>query len=75
MSIFERKGRLPCIEEMIEEWTLFLTQEEYFNNPTVKHNVDCRLNGYIDKDDFFNRIKPFNGFEDFLQALKKNIKN
>lgn len=69
-SIIERKGRLPRIEEMKEEWVLFLTEDEYNNNSVVKHNVDFRLNGYVEINEFFARPKPFNGFAEFLKAAQ-----
>lgn len=75
-SIIQQKGRTPRIEELYEEWVLFLTKEEYENNPIVKYNVDFRLDGYVDKDEFFKRPKQFGSFEDFVYAAKQyNTKN
>lgn len=70
-SITDRFDRQPRIEELYEEWVLFLTNEEYEKYPTIRKHVDYRLNGYADKNEFLSRPKQFNGFEDFLQNVKK----
>lgn len=68
-SIIQRENRVPRIEDFYEEWVLFLTRDEYENNPTVKKNVDYRLKGYVELDAFFEKQKPYNGFEDFMRAV------
>ena len=69
-SVLDRKGRMPRITELSEEWVHFLTKEEYENIPEVRHQVDFRLTGYIDKDEFLSRKKLYNGYEDLLKAVK-----
>jgi acyl-[acyl carrier protein]--UDP-N-acetylglucosamine O-acyltransferase len=52
-----------------EEWVLFLTEEEYYQNESVQRLVDFRLKNYCDIQEFLNRPKPFNGFEDFKKSI------
>lgn len=69
ISIIERKGRDPIIEDFPEEWVLFLTKEEYESNTIVKNNVDFRMSKYL--DEFFLSMKPFNGFLEFKNSIIK----
>ena len=69
IAIKKRTGRDPLIEEMTEEFVLFLNSEEYRNNSRVKKNVDMRLEGYIDVDEFLKREKPYGSFDDFLKQV------
>lgn len=74
-AIINKFGRDPQIDDFTEEWVLFLTREEYDNSPIVRQNVDYRLKGYVDIDDFFSKDKPFHGFGEFLKAIKEETKN
>ncbi len=78
-SIIVRKKRQLRIEDFYEEWVLFLTEDEYNNNPKVRQFVDYRLGKYISKEVFFSQKKHFNGFDEFVKAaheyLSRNCKN
>ena len=62
-------GRIPQIEDFKEEWCLYLTEDEYFNNQKVKQYVDFRMNGYVDIKSYLARERPFNGFRDFMRYV------
>ena len=68
-SIRERYGREPEITDFPEEWTLFLTKEEYDNNSSVREIVDFRRKHAM--DDFFERPRRFDGFNAFIKATKR----
>lgn len=70
----QEKGREPKIEDFYEEWCLFVTREEYDSNPVVKHNIDFRLKGYVDVDDYLKQDRPFKGFGDFIKYVNDNRK-
>lgn len=55
-----------------EEWVLFVNQEEYYKDERLKKEIDFRLKGRIDIQEFLKRPKPFSGFLDFLKAIKQN---
>ncbi len=65
-----KSGRQPQIEDFTEEWSLFLTKQEYDENATVRQYVDRRLVGYVDIEEFLSRKKHFAGFDEFLKAIK-----
>lgn len=68
-SIRTRFGREPAITDFPEEWSLFLTKEEYDNNPTVRKMVDFRLKDI--QNNFWTSKRRFNGFEQFIQYANK----
>lgn len=74
-SIIKREKREPRIEDFHEEWALFLTEDEYHNNPRIRQLVDFRLGKYIRKEDFFLQDKPFSGFEEFKKATYNYLDN
>ncbi len=78
ISIIDAYNRSPKIEDFPEEWSLFLTKEEYNNNSVVKGYVDFRFKNYL--ENFFERKKLYNGFQMFLEDInvynkKNNSKN
>lgn len=70
-SIITRFKRDPVIEDFTEEWCLFLTEDEFNNNATVRRYVTRRLND-SQIQQLFKAKKEYNGFEDFLRAIKNN---
>lgn len=69
-SIHERFGREPIITDFTEEWNLFLTKDDYDNNPAVRKMVDFRFSNYI--DDFWNSNRFFKDFDSFMNQIKSN---
>lgn len=59
--------------DFTEEWVLFLSEEEYFQDDSIRHHVDFRLKGKVDVHDFLTRPRPFSCFDDFKKAIKLNI--
>lgn len=43
-TIMEKYNREPRIEDFPEEWSLFVTKDEYDNNPTVRRYINFRMN-------------------------------
>lgn len=72
-SIIKREKREPQIEDFTEEWTLFLTKDDYILNPIVQRYVDMRLSSYITLDEFFASPKPFNGFDTFMHEVHHHL--
>lgn len=66
--IMDRYNRDPRIEDFPEEWSLFIKKEEYEKNSTLQKYVDFRLK---DLSHLWEKEKPFNGFNDFLEAIKE----
>lgn len=62
------------IDNFTEEWVLFISEEEYQTNPDVRKNVDFRLKGYVDINEFLKRKRPFSSFEAFVEEVNKNLK-
>ncbi|MCK9627017.1 MAG: hypothetical protein M0R37_00325 [Bacteroidales bacterium] len=67
VSIIDKYKRDPKIEDFPEEWSLFLTKEEYENNPVVKGFVDFRFRNYL--VEFWGQKRPYNGFQMFLEEI------
>ena len=67
-----RYGRDPEITDFTEEWILFLTRDEYNNNPLVRRMVDFRLK--CRQDVFWNSKRMFDGFDSFIKYVNKNKK-
>ena len=59
------------IGDFAEEWVLFLSEEEYYNNEAARKHVDFRLKGRVDIKDFLNRPRPFENFSAFLDDVKE----
>ncbi|MBO4800374.1 MAG: acyltransferase [Bacteroidaceae bacterium] len=74
IELAKQKGGIEKLEmgDFPEEWVLFLSEEEYKNNNKVRHNVDFRLKGKVDIHEFLNRSRPFDTFDAFLEAVKRN---
>lgn len=70
VSIIRNKHRQPVITDFPEEWTLFLTAEEWKNHPEIHPAIRFRL-----KDKFYSYMsshKPvFNGFDDFIKSINE----
>lgn len=69
-SIRERFGREPIITDFTEEWNLFLTKDDYDDDPAVRKMVDFRFRNYIDH--FWNSNRIFKDFDDFMNHVKSN---
>jgi len=67
VSIMDAYKRNPKIEDFPEEWSLFLTKEEYENNPVVKGYVDFRFRNYL--VEFWENKRPYNGFQMFFEDI------
>lgn len=65
------KGGLEklSIDDFSEEWVLFLSEEEYKQQPAIRKQVDFRLKGKVDVNEFLNRPRPFSNFESFIQEV------
>ena len=74
-SIIKRFSRQPRIEDFTEEWVLFLTNQEYEENEYIRKQVDFRLKGYADIDEFLAKEKPYKGYADFLAAINERAAN
>lgn len=59
------------IEDFTEEWCVFLSRKDYYSNPGVKNNVDYRLKGRVDINDFLEKKRPFPNYDSFLKAIEK----
>ena len=70
---FKFTGNDIPIEELKEEWCLFLCKEEYDSNKKVRNNVDFRLKNYVPINDFLSQKKIFDGYEDFINAVHSAI--
>lgn len=70
ISLIERKGKLE-IEDFTEEWSLFLTKEDYENNPELRKHVDFRMKKYCPIDRVLSEKRLFNGYEEFKNAIIK----
>lgn len=73
-SIISQLQREPKIEDFKEEWVLFMNMNEYNSNPIMRKIVDFRIKGYVPIEDFLNREKPYQSFEDFRTAIHKYLK-
>lgn len=73
MSLLERKGELIA-EDFTEEWSLFLTKDDYLNNPRLRKNVDFRMKKYVPIEKVLSEKRPFDGFDDFKKAII-NLRN
>lgn len=72
LSIIERYGRKPIISDFTEEWSLFLTKQEYEDFLGVRKHVDFRMKRHLFV--FWEKERPFNGFGQFYDAMM-NYKN
>ena len=68
-SIEERFNRLPKIEELWEEFPLFLRGNELIDNLPIKRQLGDAYEFYKE-----NNQPVFKGFNDFLEQAGVNIK-
>lgn len=61
-------------DDFYEEWVLFLSEDEYKNDNSIRQHVDFRLKGRVDIHEFLNRPRPFSDFSAFLDAINKRVK-
>ncbi len=54
-----------------EEWVLFLSLQDYLSNPEIQKEVEFRLKGYINIEDFLERPKPFDDYRSFIDEVRK----
>ena len=68
-SIKERLGRDPLITDFKEEWALFLTEQEFLDNPQLKEIIDWRLGQSFIKyrKDHSAMIE---GFDSFMELVR-----
>lgn len=73
VAYYKRYGKLPDMQTFYEEWTLFMNRDDVMQHPEMRKHIDFRLKEHFDK--FFEKQnRPFNGFEEFLNEIKKQIK-
>ena len=73
-AIIRRMGRQPAIDDFTEEWSLFITPEEYHKYPNLRKNVDFRLKEYVDIEEYLSQPRAFNGFDGFMESVHEYIK-
>lgn len=61
------------ITDFPEEWVLFLSEEEYRQNVSIKKQVDFRLKGKVDISDFLNRPRSFDNFDAFIEEVRHHL--
>lgn len=68
----EYLGRIPTQTDFTEEWALFFRKEDFDKYSEMHDVIDWRLKEH--QVEFWKKHKPiFNGFDDFLKNMKKNI--
>lgn len=67
-SVIERKGELTP-NDLFEEWSVFLTEADYINNPQFKKHVDWRLKQF--KDSWLKGKRIVEGYEKFIELVSK----
>lgn len=75
MELAKSKGGVENLipSDFSEEWTLFLSKEEYNNNAKLKEKVDFRLKGIIDINEFLKAERPYSNFQEFKNAIKRQL--
>lgn len=67
-SVVERKGELTP-DDLFEEWSVFLTEDDYINNPVFKKHVDWRLKQY--KCSWLKEKRLVEGYRRFVELVSK----
>lgn len=72
VEYFNRFGKLPPMNVLFEEWTLFLDKDDVNRHPEMRKHIDFRLNNHY--DEFFRQqILTFNGYEGYIEEVKNRL--
>lgn len=74
VAYYERYGKFPPIEAFYEEWTLFLNEDDLKRYPQMQQHVDKRIS-MCRKEFYGQQHLIFNGYDEFLNAIRKRIKD
>ena len=70
---YQKFGQMPPMDELFEEWTLFMDKDDVLAHPEMRKHIDFRLKNHFEK--FFEKQqRPFNGYEDFIKQIESRIK-
>lgn len=71
-ELANHKGGLNMlsINDFTEEWTLFLSEEEYNLNEGIRREVDSRIKGKVDIAKYLNRPRPYSNYDEFIKAIR-----